>query len=222
MNTCLFQSLNIINSTQLKPNVMNYLFDDLITVRKHMKNLFNSFIEFLRHSKKTVLLIIVVAATTLILSTTISIWLSRFDNYLIPSLGTIRTTGVETYGGNITLTAKEEQQIDWGTIYPGTSTNRSFYIKSRSSIETTLNYTTGNWTFLDSEGKNVTESLASYISRPLAMDTTWDYNGTPISPKEEIYVTLTLRAFGDIRFINYLIDEEVEEFSFDIHIYAEE
>jgi len=186
-----------------------------------MKNLFNSFIEFLRHSKKTALLILIVAATTLILSTMISIWLSSFDNYLIPSLGTIHTTRVKAYGGNITL-KDGNQSIDWGTIYPGTFTNRSFYVQSQSNIETTLNLTTGNWTFRDSEGGNVTESLASYIPRPLAMDLTWDYNGTPISPKEEIYVTLTLWASNDIRFINYLIDKKVEEFSLDIHIYAKE
>ena len=201
---------------------MNYLFDDLIAVSKHMKNLFNSFIEFLRHSKKTVLLILIVATTTLIFSTMISIWLSKFDNYLIPSLGTIHTTGVEAYGGNITL-KDGNQSIDWGTTYPGTFTNRSFYVQSQSNIETTLNLTTGNWTFRDSEGKNVTESLANYnITRPLAMNVTCNSTGTRLSPNEVIYVTLTLWASNDARFINYLIDKRVEEFSLDIHIYAKE
>lgn len=199
-----------MNSTQLKPNVMNYLFDDLIAVRKYMKNLFNSFIEFLRHSKKTVLLILIVAAITITLSTMISIWLSRFDNYLIPSLGTIRTTGV-----NASI-----QYIDWGTIYTGTLTNRSFYIQSQSNIETTLNLTAANWTFRDSKGNNVTGSLP--MKPADAMNVTWNYTGALVSPGEKIYVTLTLWTSDDIRFINYLIDERVKEFSFDIHIYAKE
>jgi len=210
MNTYLFQSLNIINSTQSKPNVMNYLFDDLITVRKHMKNPFNSFIEFLRHSKKTVLLILIVAAITITFTTTISMLLSRIDNYFFPSLGTIRTTGV-----NASI-----QFIDWGTIYPGTLTNRSFYVQSRSNIETTLNLTVANWTFRDSEGNNVTGALP--IKPADAMNVTWNYTGALVSPGKKIYVTLTLWASNDARFINYLIDKRVEEFSFDIHIYAKE
>lgn len=175
-----------------------------------MKNPFNSFIEFLRHSKKTVLLILIVAAITLILSTLISMLLSRIYNYDLPSLGTIRTTGV-----NASI-----QFIDWGTIYPGTLTNRSFYVQSQSNIETTLNLTAANWTFRDSEGNNVTGSLP--IKPAEAMNVTWNYTGTLVSPGEEIYVTITLWASDDARFINYLIDKKVEEFSFDIHIYAKD
>ena len=62
---------------------MNYLLDNLIDVRKHMKNLFNSFIEFLRQSKKTVLLIIVVAAITVVLTTLILMLLNTIDNVSI-------------------------------------------------------------------------------------------------------------------------------------------
>jgi len=187
-----------------------------------MKDAPNSLIGSLRSSKRKILLIAITVVITLIVSSLISIWLSRFDNYLILSLGTIHTTGFKAYEGNIT--GKDgNQSIDWGTIYPGTLTNRSFYVQSQSNIETTLNFTTGNWTFRDSEGKNVTESLANYtITRQLAMNVTCNATGTRISPNEEIHVTLTLRASDDIRFINYLIDKRVKEFSFDIHIYAEE
>lgn len=189
---------------------MNYLLDNLRVVRKHMKNLFNSFIEFLRHSKKTVLLILIVAAITITFTTAISILLTRIDNLTFPSLGTIRTTGV-----NASI-----QYIDWGTIYPGTLTNCSFYVQSQSNIETTLNLTAANWTFRDSEGNNVTRSLP--IKPADAMNVTWNYTGALVSPGKKIYVTLTLKASNDISFINYLIDERVEEFSFDIHIYAKE
>jgi len=181
--------------------------------------MFNSFIEFLHRSKKTVLLIIIVATITMILATIISL---AGEHYVISNLGTIRTSGVKAYGGDITLKV-EKQRIDWGTIYPGTFTNRSFYIKSQSNIKTTLNLTTASWTFQDSQGKNVTESLATYnIKREQAMNLTWNYTGALVSPGEEIHVTLTLWASNDISFINYLISKKVQGFSFDIHIYAEE
>jgi len=180
----------------------------------NLKDLFDSFIEFLRHSKKTVLLIIVVAAITLILSTIISMLLTRIDNYSFPSLGTIRTTGV-----NASI-----QFIDWGTIYPGTLTNRSFYIQSESNVETILMLETANYTLLDPDDNNVTDSLPGDIDPSDALNVTWSSTGTrigpPISPGEEIYVTLTMWASNDISFINYLIDNRVQEFSFDIRIYA--
>ncbi|MEA2090488.1 MAG: hypothetical protein U9O89_07020 [Thermoproteota archaeon] len=180
-----------------------------------MKNLFNSFIEFLRRSKKTVLLITIVAAATLILSAMISIWISKIDNYYFPSFGTIHTTGVKAFDGNITL-KEEKQYIDWGTIYPGTSTNRSFSIQSKSNIDTTLKLETANWTFFDSDDNNVTEFVANN------MTVTWDYNETIVHPNETIYVTLTLKAGSSPDFINNLIINEVQKFSFDIHIYASE
>lgn len=202
---------------------MTQLFDDLMPMRKHMEQLFDSFMEFLRNSKKTVFLVLVVAAITIVLSTTISILLSRINHLYVPSLGTIRTIGVEAYGGDITLDEKGEKQIDWGMIYPGILTNRSFYVQSKSNIETILNCTTGNWTFRDSYYNDVTGSISSYnIKRSDAMNTICDQNGTLISPGEEIYVTVTLWASDDISFINYLMDEKVKGFSFDICIYASE
>jgi hypothetical protein len=157
---------------------------------------------------------------TITLTTAISIWLSRVNHLYIPSLGNIRTYGVEAYEGNIT-TIDGKQHIDWGTTYPGTLTNRSFYVKSKSNVESVLIFEFLNWTFRDSNGNNVTGSLSSYnIKLSDAMNTKCDHNGTIISPNEEIYVTLTLWAYDDISFINYLIDEKVKEFSFDICIYA--
>lgn len=158
---------------------------------------------------------------TIALSTTISMFLSRIDNLTYPSIGTIHVLRVEAYEGDIKL-ENQTKYIDWGTVYPGTLTNRSIYIRSKSNIETILNLTTANWTFRDSDDKNVTGFLASYMKPALAMNLTWNYTDTPISPDEEIYVTLTLRASDDIPFINYLTDKKVAGFSFDIHIRAEE
>ena len=182
-----------------------------------MERMFSSFIEFLRRSKKTVLLIIVVAAITIVLSTMISIWLSTFDNYLVPSLGTIRTTGVEAYGGNITDNAKGEQHIDWGTIYPGTSTNRSFYIKSQSSIQIILKLETSNWMFNDSKN-NIVEGPSN--STPY-MNLMLNYNETIIRRGKTVEATLTLYVNDSFDFIEFLVTDDVQKFSFDIHIYAE-
>lgn len=155
------------------------------------------------------------AAITLILSTTIALLLHRNHNYLVPSLGTIRTYGVEAYGGNITL-QNGEKQVDWGTIMPGAEINRSFYVKSESNIPTALDFEFSNWVFEDSEGNDVTGPLTQYMT----LDS--DYNGTLINPREAIYITITLRVSKESSFISYLVDEEVTKFSFDIHIYAEE
>ncbi len=186
--------------------------NELTALRKRVEQFLNSLVKFLRHSKKTLLLILVVAAITVALTTGISILLTSVDNLTFPSLGTIRTTRLKA----------SIEYIDWGTIYPGTLTTHSLYVQSESNIKTTLILETENWTFRDSEGRNVTESLATYIKRPLAMNLTWDYAGTPVNPGEKIYVTLTLQAYDNIQFINYIINENVQRFSFDIHIYAKE
>jgi len=183
-------------------------------MKKHVKRLFTTFIKFLDRSKKTIFLILVVAAMTITLTTAISIWLSRVNHLYIPSLGNIRTTGV-----NASI-----QFIDWGPIYPGTLTNCSFYIQSESNVETILILETANFTLLDPDDNNVTDSLPSDIDPSDALNVTWSSTGTrigpPISPGEEIYVTLTLQASNSDSFINYLITNDVTEFSFDISIYA--
>jgi len=184
-----------------------------MSYQKNVKRLIASFIELLCRSKKTVLLILTVVAITIILDTTISIWLSRVNHLYFPSIGNIRTLGVEAYGGDIETIA-EKQYIDWGTIYLGALTNRSFYLRSKSNIETTLNLETVNWTFLDSYGKNVSGANNGYLSLG------WNYTNTPINPREEVYITFTLNASASETFINFLVTNEVTNFSFDMCIYA--
>jgi hypothetical protein len=169
-----------------------------------------------RPSKKTLLLILVVAAITLLFSTAISMWLSKFYNLHFSSLGTLRTIGVEIIDGDVEVDEQGNQYINWSTIYPGASENRSFYLRSKSNVKTKLIITDTNWTFNDSENKNVTDFNASY------MNFTCDQNGTLISPNEEIYVTLTLKASIESSFIKDLIENRVEKFSFDIIIAAKE
>lgn len=178
----------------------------------------NSLIRFLLKNKKTLLLIIVVSAVTILLNASIAIWLSRFHNLRLPSLGTIRVIGAEAYGGDINVTQDQKQCIDWGTVYPGLPVNRSFYIRSISNVPVTLNISILNLTFLNSRGENVTDKLP--MKEPLNLE--WNYTGILLNPKQEIYVTLTIEASTDPKFLRYIVDYDVQEFSFDIVIVAKE
>jgi hypothetical protein len=173
----------------------------------------NSLIQFILRSKKTILLIISVSVITLTASTLISIWLSHNHNLRFPSLGTIRIIDLEAYGGDITTT-QEGQYLDWGTIYPGTATNRSFYIKSISNVPIILNLTFANLTFQNSKEQEVTAPLP--ITNP--MNLTWNYYNTVLYLNDTIYVTLTLETSYDPNFVNYVINNDVKKFNFEIII----
>ncbi|NWG10442.1 hypothetical protein HXY33_01635 [Candidatus Bathyarchaeota archaeon] len=162
----------------------------------------HSFLQSIRHFKKTILLIVVVAVASILLTTFVAVLLSRTQNLTIPSVGTIYVVGVEIYGGDM-KTTDGQQYIDWGTIRPGVSINRSFYIRSNSTVDIKLNLSDMNWNPHGLSG-NITLS--------------WDYNGTTISSDEAIYVTLTLSASTDDAFVSYLMSNDIQEFSFDIHI----
>jgi len=62
-----------------------------------MRTNFRDFIAFLNRSKRTLILIIIVALTSVAVTTTISILLSKTTNLTVPSLGTVKTIGVEVY-----------------------------------------------------------------------------------------------------------------------------
>ena len=168
-----------------------------------MRNKFHSFIAFLRSSKKTILLILIVAIASITITTTISILLSKIYHLNVPSLATIKTIGVEAYWDP--NRENKTETIDWGTIWPGSSKNVTFYIRSVSNFEATLNLNATNWN---------PANISDY------MNLSWDYNGTTIRPSEIIQVTLTLSASPSNSFIHYLIANDVKDFNFDIVIAA--
>ena len=168
-----------------------------------MRNRFHSFIAFLRSSKKTVLLILIVAIASIAITTTISILLSKIANLHVPSLGTIYTIGVEAYWDPDC--ENKTETIDWGTIWLGSSKNVTFYIRSVSNFEATLNLNATNWNLAN---------ISDYINL------SWSYNGTLVNPGEIIQVTLTLSAPFSDSFIRYLIANDVKNFNFDIVIAA--
>ncbi len=62
-----------------------------------MRTIFRDLIAFLNCSKKILLLIVIVAIVSVTVSTTIAVMLSKTSNLTVPSLGTVKTIGVETY-----------------------------------------------------------------------------------------------------------------------------
>ncbi len=183
---------------------------------RNLDDTFDSLTKFLRSSKKTVLLILVVVVITIIISAAVSILLQRTTNLYVPSLGTIKTLGVEAYWDRKLENTTET--IDWGTIWPRTSRNVTLHIRSISNIETTLELRTANWTFRDSNNRTVAgpSDSSPYINL------TWNYNETTVRPGETVQVTLTLSADHSSDPIEFLITKDVKEFNLDIIISTSE
>jgi len=167
--------------------------------------LFNFLFNFLHQHKKTLLLVLIVSTATVLISSAISIWLSDFHNLTLPTVGTIKTIGVEAYWDP--NCENKTETIDWNTVWPGSTKNVSLYIRSVSNVKTTLHLYASNIT-----PANVSEYL----------NLSWDYDGTPLNTDEIIQVTLFLSASDDKSFSRYLIDNDVTDFNIDIHIVAYE
>ena len=167
--------------------------------------LLNSFFALLHQHKKTLLLIFIVSTGTLLTSNVISIWLSNRHNLTILTIGTIKTIGVEAYWDpnleNITET------FDWKTLWPGATKNITLYIRSVSNVKTnlTLNMTNVN-----------PANISEYFN------ISWNYKETTIYPEETIQVTLFLSISAEKSLVRYLVDNEVTDFSMEIHIIAKE
>ena len=173
-----------------------------------MKDIFGSFVKFLRSSKKTILLVTITAVITLIIGSLISIWLSKVTNLKVPSIGTIKTLGVEAYwDANLTDKIDEDEQIDWGTLWIGSSNNITIYLRSISNVEATLYVNATNW-----DPANLSDYMNLLCTR----------NGTTVHPGEKIQTTLTLSAPYSSKFISYLIANDVKEFSVDVVIRTSE
>lgn len=162
-------------------------------------------------SIKTIMIIIVVVAYTIVLtSLTVSI-IDGNTPFRMPTIGNIITTGYEAHGGNI-QTIAENQTLDWGTIYIGASTNRSFILKNKSNIITTPQLNATDLIFKNQQGQPVDPPAVNNII------VNWTLNDTPLNPNEEVNVTITLTVRFDTTFIDYIVNNNVTTFSFDIVI----
>ena len=174
----------------------------------NMEKAFDPLTKFLRPSKRTVLLILVVVVTTIVISAAVSILLQRTTNLYLPSLGTIKTLGVEAYwDANLTDKINESEEINWGTLWIGSSNNITIYLRSISNVESTLYVNATNWN---------PANLSKYMNLKCPR------NGTTVQPGEKIQTTLTLSAPYSSDFILYLIANDVKEFSVDVIISTSE
>ena len=171
----------------------------------------------LKH-KKTLLMVTSVILATILLQTTIAILLSTTSNFHLPSLGTIHTLNVEVYGKDV-QEKNGEKYIEWGILYPGTQINRTFTVKSKSNVEGILIIKATNWTLYNSKNETVlgpTDKMKYINILPPKQ------NETILKPDETIELTITLNATASKEFIEYILENDVQTFTFDLHIYLTE
>jgi hypothetical protein len=173
----------------------------------------HSFICFLKASYKTLVLVAIVAVISVATTSLVSIMLSHSDNEIyLPSLGTIKTIGVETYWDpngenrreNLTWNEIEIQKLGWDEVKVN-PVNTTLYVKSVSNFRVTLNMSLTDWNPVE---------ISDYLT------ISWDYNGTILNPGEIIPVTMTLSASSSDAFIDYLVENEITRFDVVIHIVA--
>jgi len=114
-------------------------------------------------------------------------------NRTISNAGAVKAIGVGVYwnsNGTNMVTS-----INWGTLEPDSSTNRTCYIQNEGNSASTLSMNTSNWN---------PSNASDYISL------SWDYGGQLVNPDELIPVIFTLSISDSV--------EGITSFSFDITI----
>ena len=178
------------------------------------KKLLDSIVSFLLQKRKTVLLVAAVIAATLLVSSLVSLLLSNIGHLYFPTVGTIRTSGLEAYWD--TALTNETQEIPWGVLYPGSEPKATVYLRSIGNTPITLEMTTANWTFHNSFNEDVygPANTTEYLSL------SWNYNGSTVIPDQVIPIVFTLRVDNNLGFLEYVIEYDVQRFSFDINVQA--
>jgi hypothetical protein len=156
----------------------------------------------------------VIVLVTLISNFSMSFWINNAANnsenndandQTVSTTGTIHVRGLEIFGGDI-KSESGKVYIDWGELSPGSSKNASFYLQSTSNVDVEL-------------GLNVTGWKPTGIENYL--DISWDYNGTLLSPDHKpLLVTVNLEVSSSRDFIDYLLENNVTSFGFDLTMYA--
>jgi hypothetical protein len=156
-------------------------------------------------------LVVAVVLVTFVFSFLLASWFSNSafapngdENRTIPATGTIHVRGLEIYGGNIT-SESGKVYVDWGELTLGASKNASFYVKSNSNVDVKLGLNVTNWT---------PPGIDKY------MHISWYYNGTVLAPAQSILVTVNLEVASDGDFIDFLVENNVTAFGFDMTVYA--
>ncbi|MDH5438491.1 MAG: hypothetical protein OEX76_06280 [Candidatus Bathyarchaeota archaeon] len=116
-------------------------------------------------------------------------------NRTVSNVGAVKAIGVGVYWDQ--TCANTVTSIDWGTIEPGSTVNKTCYIRNEGNSVSTLALQTSSW-----NPSNATD----YISL------SWDYGGQSVNPSAVVRVTFTLSVSSGI--------QNITNFSFDITISA--
>jgi len=192
---------------------LRYILKKVKTARVFLKKAVINITRFLYRSRKMVFFVIAIVLLTLVFSFLFAALFSNSDDApngdhdrSIPTTGTIMVQGLEIYGGDIKYNpASKKVYVDWGELTLGASKNATFNVKSNSNVDVEL-------------GLNVTGWAPAGIEEYLTIS--WDYNGTLLSPTQELLVTVNLAVAASGEFIDFLVTNEVTAFGFDITIYA--
>ena len=114
-------------------------------------------------------------------------------NKTISSTGAVTAINVGVYSDS--ACTSELTSIDWGTISPGNSENRTIYLKNTGNAQITLSMTSTNWNPASAGG-------------PITL--TWNRDNAILNTDQVAMATLTLSLSDSINGIN--------NFSFDIVI----
>lgn len=186
----------------------------LMGFRDRTKRLLDSMTSLLLQKRDTVLLVVVVVLLTLLTSSLVSIWLSRVSDLHFPSIGTIRISGLKAYW-DPTLT-NETKEVLWGHLFPGSVSSITLYLQSISSTPITLEMTATNWT-LSNSLNDIVYGPAGSIDH---LELSWNYSGSTIGLHQVIPVVFTLRVDYATDLIEYVIENDVRQFTFEINIRA--
>jgi len=99
----------------------------------------------------------------------------------IPSVGIVKTVGVEAYW-DVACTNRVTE-INWGIVEPSSTTNATIFLKNPGNAPITLGLSTENWN---------PSNASNYIAL------SWDYAGQSISPGAVIQVKLVLSVSSNI------------------------
>lgn len=114
-----------------------------------------------------------IAVAVMVLMTTALALLQPGTN--ITHTGTIETVGVAVYQDS--ACTQPLSSLNWGTLRPGTSTNRTIYVKNTGNTAVSLNMTVTAWN---------PPSASSYITL------TWDKQGSQLTAGNKAQALLVL------------------------------
>jgi len=141
-------------------------------------------------SKKALMAILVAATLAGVIIASPAIFGLLTKTATVGGTGVVKSVGVGVYSdSNCTSPVSS---INWGTAEPGTSVNKTVYIRDEGNAPITMSMQTQNWS---------PANASSYITL------SWNYAGGSIQPGQVVTVTLTLSVSAGISGItNYSFD----------------